>query len=287
VALAVSGDPAPVVAARRVGLETELEVATDAARRAGAIAADRYERVERIMPKSAHDVVTEVDTLAEDLIIGAIREAFPADLFLAEESGSGRGPTGIPSADAPSVAQGHRLWIIDPLDGTVNYANGIPLFCVSIGLAIAGRPRVAVLFDPVHDDLFQAVSGGGAFLNGHPISNPAKEKLSDLVISLALPAYGFARRDRSIRDRVRATRTVGSAALALVYVSNGRFDAFVQLRGMSLWDVAAAGLIVQEGGATVTDARGGPWFELAMASRSVGIVAAPARHHAELVRLLT
>jgi myo-inositol-1(or 4)-monophosphatase len=271
------------------GLERELSVATDAARRAGTIAADRYERIERIMPKSAHDVVTEVDTLAEELIIASLRAAFPTDHILAEESGStaAAGPTDGATVTAAADAGGdERLWIIDPLDGTVNYANGIPFFCVSIGLAIGGRPRLGVLFDPVHDEIFCAVDGGGATLNGHPVRNPAKEQMSDMVVSLALPAYGTARRQQAIKKRVRVTRTMGSAALSLVYVANGRFDGFVQPGGMSLWDVAAAGLIASEGGATVTDAKGGPWFAATMASRSVGIVAAPPPHHRELLELL-
>ncbi|HEV8053716.1 MAG TPA: inositol monophosphatase family protein [Candidatus Limnocylindrales bacterium] len=281
-------DPAPLDAARQLGLERELAVALDAARRAGAIQVERYERLERIVHKSAHDVVTEVDTLSEELIIATIRATFPTDLFLAEESGhSGHSDhMGRPAAAAAPAAMADRLWVIDPLDGTVNYANGIPIFCVSIGLVVGGQPRVGVLLDPARDDLYCAVAGGGAFLNDVPIHLPVKEKLSDCVVFLALPPYGFARREWRIRKRIRVSRVLGSSALGLAYVGNGRFDAFVQPRGLSPWDVAAAGLIAQEGGATVTDGEGGQWFDLERASRGVGILAAAPAHHATLLEHL-
>jgi myo-inositol-1(or 4)-monophosphatase len=261
-------------------LATELELAIDAARRAGRVQMERYERLERIVHKSEHDVVTEVDKLSEDLILGAIRETFPDDAFLAEESGQSQ------SLDAARASATGRVWIIDPLDGTVNYANGIPIFCVSIALAVGGRPTLGVLFDPVRDELYTAEAGRGACLDGVAIGQPPKEKLSDLVISLSLPPHGFARREGRIRKRIRVSRVLGSASLSLVWVSNGRFDAFVQPRGLSLWDVAAAGLIAAEGGATVTDGEGGPWFDLSRKPRGVGIVAAPPAHHPTLLELI-
>ncbi len=284
---------APEAAARSVGLEAELTVALEAARRAGALQMDRYERLERIVHKSAHDVVTEVDTLSEELIIGAIRAAFPSDVFLAEESGHSGGPKpGGPATTSPSpivpmpVPADHRIWVIDPLDGTVNYANGIPVFCVSIGLVVGGRPTVAAVYDPARDDLFSAVAGGGAFLNGQPIHHVAKEKMSDAVISLALPHQRFSRREGRIQKAIRVSRVTGSAALALAYVGNGRFDAFIQAAGLSLWDIAAAGLIAIEGGAMITDMAGGAWFDLSRGTRATGIVAAPPIHHAAYLELL-
>ena len=145
---------------------------------------ERYERLERIVHKAAHDVVTEVDEMSEQLIISTIRAAFPHDAFLAEESGhSAAVPPAGESVVDPSV---QRVWIIDPLDGTVNYANGIPVFCVSIGLAIGGQPAIGVIYDPVRDEMFSAQAGLGARLDGMPIRHPAKEKLSDCVVSLSL-----------------------------------------------------------------------------------------------------
>src|SRR3990172_6940483 len=165
-------------------LAAELELATDAARRAGAIQLERYERLERIVHKGPGDVVTEVDHLCEELILAAIRGRFPDDAIVAEESGAhrARGGTGAHAAEGAE-----RAWIVDPLDGTVNYANGIPVFCVSIGLAVAGRPALGVVYDPVRDELFSAVTGHGATLDGQPIRHPDKERLSDCVISLPLP----------------------------------------------------------------------------------------------------
>lgn len=270
----------------------ELTVAIDAARRAGAIQMDRYERLERITAKSDHDVVTEVDHLCEDLILDAIRGAFPEDETLAEEAtaaavaasaarkGGGRGR---PSPPPPPT--GHRVWIVDPLDGTVNYANGIPIFCVSVALAIAGRPAVGVIYDPVRDELFSAVAGGGAELDGVPIRQPVKEKLSDCVVSVSL-GRGYASRARALARAIRVGRALGSASLSLAWVANGRFDAFVQPRGLSNWDVAAAGLIAEEAGARVTDGACAPWLDLARQSRDVGVVAAAPVHHTRIMELL-
>jgi myo-inositol-1(or 4)-monophosphatase len=262
-------------------LVTELTVATDAARRAGGLQLERYERLERIVHKGPRDVVTEVDDLSEELILSSIRGLFPDDGFLAEESGALRSGSGTD----PTAGSG-RVWIVDPLDGTVNYANGIPIFCVSIGLAIDGEPVLGVVYDPVRDELFSALRGEGARLDGEPIHHPAKEKLSDCVVSLALPARGFAARERKIRTAVRVSRVLGSACLALAYVANGRFDAFVQVRGLSSWDIAAAGLIAAEGGATVTDRAGGPWFDITRKTRGASTIAAAPEHHATLVELL-
>lgn len=265
--------------------DAELDVAVDAARRAGRLQMERYERLERIVHKSEHDVVTEVDELSEKLILSAIREAFPHDAFLAEESGHTHALP--PAEDVPNDERAaSRLWVVDPLDGTVNYANGIPIFCVSIGLVDGGRPILGVVHDPVRVETFTARLGLGAELDGVPIRHPQKEKLSDFVVSLGLPAGGWAGRDRRIRRSIRVSRNVGSAALALAYVANGRFDAFVQAGGLSLWDVCAAGLIAAEGGAVVTARDGSQWFDIARAARKTGIVAAPAPHHATLVEML-
>ena len=261
--------------------DDELSIASEAARRAGRLQMERYERLERIVHKTEHDVVTEVDDMSEELIISTIRQAFPRDAFLAEESG-----TSHVVAPAEGDVDEQRLWIIDPLDGTVNYANGIPIFCVSIGLVAGGRPVVGVVYDPVRDELFSAQTGRGARLDGQPIRHPAKEKMSDLVLSLALSRRGWAERERRVRRRIRVSRVMGSAALALAYVANGRFDGFVQSGGLSLWDICAAGLIAQEGGACVTTLAGGEWFGLSMADKSIGLLAAAPVHHKKLLELL-
>jgi myo-inositol-1(or 4)-monophosphatase len=176
--------------------------------------------------------------------------------------------------------------VIDPLDGTVNYANGIPYFCVSIGLISEARPAVGVVLDPLREDCYAATADGPATLNGEPIVASDKEALGDFVVSLAIIGRGGIGRERRVGREVRIPRRMGSAALSLAYVASGRFDAFVQNGGLSLWDVAAAGLIAERGGATVSDLRGGPWWDPKRRGATVSIVAAPQPHHGELLGLL-
>jgi myo-inositol-1(or 4)-monophosphatase len=178
------------------------------------------------------------------------------------------------------------VWIVDPLDGTVNYANGLPVFCVSIGLVVDGRPAVGVILDPTRNEVFAATVDGPATLNGRPVRASEKEALSDYVISMSLNGRTAASRARNVRKAIRISRNMGSAALALAYVANGRFDAFVQQGGLSSWDVAAAGLIAERGGAIVTSMTGGPWFDVASGPKSVGILAAPPLHHGTLAALV-
>ena len=263
------------------------------AEEAGRLLSERYERVERIDFKSAKDVVTEVDHLSEELILGAIRGTYPADGILAEESGEHRaaGPHAAEAAESPSraLASG-RTWIVDPLDGTVNYANGIPFFCVSVGLVVDGLPAAGAVHDPMRGETFSAVADGGAWLTDgrsgiQPVRASEKAALTDWVVHLALAGRAVATRVRAVRKATRVSRTMGSSALGLAYVANGRFDAFVQSGGMSAWDVAAAGLIAERAGAVVTNTAGGPWFDVDRATRAFGIVAAPAAGHAEMLRL--
>jgi fructose-1,6-bisphosphatase/inositol monophosphatase family enzyme len=260
---------------------TDVAFARDIAQRAGLILLERYERVGQIDHKSAKDVVTEVDHLSEDLILGAIRDRFPGDGILAEESGEHRG---VDDSAARSLAHG-RTWVIDPLDGTVNYANGLPHFCVSVGLVVDGRPAAGAVHDPMRAETFSATADGPAMLNGTVIHASVKDRLDDYVIAMALGGRSVTSRARAVRRAVRVARNMGSAALAMAYVGRGRFDGYVQSGGMSAWDIAAAGLIAERAGAVVTDSAGGPWFDVARATRTFGCVAAPAPHHAELLRL--
>jgi myo-inositol-1(or 4)-monophosphatase len=269
---------APVGAVDRAA---DLAFATELAIRAGAVLVDRFETVQRIDYKSAKDVVTEADHLSEALVIEAIRAAHPGDGVIAEESGEHAAGTG----DAPTSGIG-RAWVIDPLDGTINYANGIPFFCVSIALVEAGRPVVGVIHDPIRGETFAARENEQSMLNGQAIAASDKDRLSDYVVSMALSGPALISRARVVRKAIRVPRSMGSAALALAYVGNGRFDAFVQQGGLSLWDVAAAGLIAERGGATVTNLAGEPWFDLSRKPRSIGVLAAPAAHHAELLALI-
>jgi myo-inositol-1(or 4)-monophosphatase len=176
--------------------------------------------------------------------------------------------------------------VVDPLDGTVNYANGIPVFCVSVGLAVDGKPVVGVVYDPTRDEIFTAVAGRGAHLDGIQIRHPLKGQMSDLVLSWSSSA-GLGPKARQLRRKIRVTRNLGSAALALAYVGNGRFDGFIQIGGLSAWDICAAGLIAVEGGATVTARDGGPWFDITRKTRSIGVIAAAPQHHATILELLS
>ena len=251
----------------------ELAFAGELAVRAGELLVDRLGRVESVRHKSAKDVVTEVDHLSEELIIEAIQATFPGDGVLAEESGSAASTNG-------------RVWVVDPLDGTINYANGIPIFCVSIGLVVDGVPTVGVVRDPVRGETFAATADGPATLDGRPIQVSVKELLSDFVISLTIDGPRLSERLGAIRDEIRVTRRLGSSALALAYVGAGRFDAFAQTHGLSAWDVAAAGLIAARAGAAISDTSGGPWFDIARGTRMFGVVAAPPAHHARLLELV-
>jgi myo-inositol-1(or 4)-monophosphatase len=257
----------------------ELAFARRHAVQAGELLVASYERVVRVDRKSTRDVVTEVDYASEQLVMAAIQQNYPDDAILAEESGHHE-------RHRPNGRVSGRTWVIDPLDGTVNYANGIPYFCVSIGLVDGGRPAVGVVLDPLREDCYSATNDGPATLNGEPVEASDKEALGDFVVSLAIIGRGGIGRERRLGREVRIPRRMGSAALSLAYVGSGRFDAFVQNGGLSLWDVAAAGLIAERGGATVTDLRGGKWWDPTRRAATVSIVAAPQPHHGELLALL-
>ena len=203
----------------------DLAFATELARRAGNVIAAGYAAPAGVRRKSRRDVVTATDYDSERLIIAAIQERFPDDAILAEESGRGSSP-------ASRVRWSGRTWVIDPLDGTVNYANGIPFFCVSIGLVEAGKPVVGVVLDPLRGDCYAATAGGPATLNGEQVRPSDKGELADFVVSLAIIGRGGIARERRVAHEIRIGRRMGSAALALAYVASARFDAYVQNGGL-------------------------------------------------------
>jgi myo-inositol-1(or 4)-monophosphatase len=255
----------------------ELALAIDLAHEAGRIQMERYEHLERIQAKGPRDVVTEVDHLCEDLIMRAVRLRYPNDHFYAEEIGE--------VAAAGEVKSG-RTWIVDPLDGTINYANGIPFFCVSIALAAEGRPVLGVVHDPSRNETFAAAIDGPSLRNGEPIRVGDKELLADLVVTLAVGGRGTVRKRREALRSIRANRSMGSAALTLAYVACGRFDVYAQSAGLSAWDVAAAGLIAERAGAAVSSLDGKPWFDLAYPAKKWSCLAASPRHHETMLGLL-
>jgi myo-inositol-1(or 4)-monophosphatase len=250
----------------------ELSAAIEIAERAGRLIVERADRIEQIDYKDARDVVTDVDRRSEELILGELRRRFPGDAQLAEESGA-RG-------SAP------RTWVVDPLDGTVNYANRIPIYCVSIALVEGDRPVLGVVHDPVRGETFSATTDSPARLNGRPVEASSKPRLADFVIALTLDRVRAASRSPALSEAIRVQRRLGSSALALAWVGCGRFDAFIQTENLSAWDVAAAGLIAERGGAQVRRLDGGPYLDPALGPGRYGVIAAPEAHFEELRRLV-
>lgn len=228
-----------------------LELAVRLAREAGGLQRERYESAISIGTKSTPtDLVTEVDHACEKLIVDALRSERPGDAILAEE-GSAEGRAGDP-----------WRWVIDPLDGTVNYAHGYPRFCVSIGVEREGSREVGVVYDPLLDELFTGVRGGGARRNGRPIRVSQETELGRGLIATGF-AYDVKRTSGNLDHFVRFARASrgirrdGSAALDLCYVACGRLDGFWEL-SLHPWDVCAGALIVEEAGGRVSDFSGAP-----------------------------
>jgi myo-inositol-1(or 4)-monophosphatase len=251
--------------------QLELTVAIEIAESAGRLIVESAGRIGRIEFKGSRDIVTDVDKRSEELILGALQRSFPGDAWLAEESG----PAGSSS----------RTWLVDPLDGTINFANGIPIYCVSLGLVVDGRPVVGVVHDPVRGETIVATQTGRACLDGLPVSASRKDRLEDYVISMTLDLERLAERGPGLNRAVRVHRRLGSSALALAWVGCGRFDGFVQTENLSAWDVAAAGLIAERAGARVERVGGGSYVDLALGSTRYGVIAAPEPQFSELRRL--
>jgi fructose-1,6-bisphosphatase/inositol monophosphatase family enzyme len=251
----------------------ELAAAAGIAEQAGRLLAARLDDAGTVAFKGVRDIVTEVDHASEELIRGELGARFADDAFYGEESGR-------------DDVVARRTWLCDPIDGTTNYANSIPFFCVSLALVEDGRPVAGVVHDPLRGETYAATADGPATLDGRVVGVSTKERLVDLVMGLAVGGRAPALRTRRVRRAIRIPRQLGSAALSLAYVADGRLDAYSQTTGLSAWDVAAAGLIAERAGAVVTDMAGGPWFDLAAPPKGMGLLAAPPAHHARLLELL-
>jgi myo-inositol-1(or 4)-monophosphatase len=222
-----------------------LRVALEAARAAGQILIERRNRIRKIKFKGMRDIVTDADFAANHAIRAILHQEFPDHAILSEE-------------DPPPQTRSRRadfLWVIDPLDGTTNYARGYPIYAVSIALAERGRPQVGVVYDPLRDECFTAVRGEGAFLNRVRLSASRVAALEDAIIGFELP------REQGLREQglqwfgaliaeSMSGRIGGSAALSLCYVGAGRLDAYFH-PALSPWDVAAGVLVAREAGARV------------------------------------
>jgi myo-inositol-1(or 4)-monophosphatase len=244
------------------------------AHNAGQILRDGFGKVHQIDFKGEIDLVTEVDHQSEDYLLGEITKRFPEHRIFSEESGEHAGSD-------------EDIWYVDPLDGTLNYSHGLPIFCVSIAYEHNGQLTLAVVYDPIADELYAAERGRGAHLNGAPIHvTDVNELKSSLLVTgfpydaWTNPVNNFAEFER-FSKRSQGVRRLGSAALDLCYVAAGRLDGFWEIR-LNAWDVAAGALIAQEAGATVTNVRGGPDF----ISKPQSVLAANAALHAKMLAIL-
>lgn len=234
-------------------MSRDLDVALDAAAAGARELAARYRtsgiREEAESKGLPRDLVTDADRASEAAVLDLLRRACPGDAIVAEES-------------AARAAAGRRTWFVDPLDGTVNFAHGIPVFAVSIGLVVEGRPVAGVIDAPVLRERFAGEEGAGATLNGEPIRVSRTRRLAEAVL-----ATGFAYDIENLADdnlnvviavskRARGIRRLGSASMDLAWVAAGRLDGFWEMH-LSPWDVAAGAALVRAAGGVVTDMAGG------------------------------
>lgn len=225
-------------------------IASRAARDAGKLLLNYFNRMDQVevQEKQANDFVTEVDRASEQIIINAIKKAYPDHAILAEESGRHAG--------------NDFLWIIDPLDGTTNYLHGFPQFSISIALQHRGQLEAAVVYDPLRDETFSAHKGGGAYLNDHRIRVSRQKDLHGALLGTGIPYRDQQHVDayfgmmKALIKNAAGVRRPGSAALDFAWLAAGRTDAFWEL-GLAQWDFAAGALLVKEAGGVVTDLSGG------------------------------
>ncbi|HEX9263351.1 MAG TPA: inositol monophosphatase family protein [Candidatus Binatia bacterium] len=242
-----------------------MKVAWDAANSAGEIIRQNWQRPKTIDYKGAIDLVTSVDRESERTIVEVIRRSFPDHSILAEEETDVRG------------AQNQYRWIIDPLDGTTNFAHGYPQFCISLALEHNAKVIVGIVYDPIRDECFKAALGQGSTLNDRPIRTSTTEELDKALLATGFP---YDRRDfadfyltyfKAFMTRSQGIRRGGSAALDLCYVACGRLDGFWELK-LKPWDTAAASLIVAEAGGKLSDFFANPftiWGQETLASNDL------------------
>ncbi|KAI9123758.1 hypothetical protein K1719_005058 [Acacia pycnantha] len=231
-----------------------LASAIDAARKAGDVIRKAFYETKHVEYKGQVDLVTETDKQCEELIFKHLKQIYPTHKFIGEETTAAQGASEL--TDEPT-------WIVDPVDGTTNFVHGFPFVCVSIGLTIQKVPTVGVVYNPIMNELFTAISGKGAFLNGEPIKVSSQ---SELISSLIVSECGatrskstvdaYAKRVNSLLPKVRSLRACGSLALNLCGVACGRLDICFQLGFGGSWDVAAGAVIVREAGGVMYDPSG-------------------------------
>lgn len=252
-----------------------LATAVEAVVRAGDLQVARLGSRVRVDKKGAIDLVTEVDIAVERMVRGLIAERFPDHEVLAEELDQ---PDGRPASSC--------CWIFDPLDGTTNYAHGLPIFCASLALEVDGEATVGAVYDPVRRELFTAERGVGAWLNGTRLRVSDATALIDAMLCTGFPYDVHDSLDQVVGlfsrflGQARAVRRLGSAAIDLCYVAAGRFDGFWEQR-LHPWDTAAAALVVEEAGGRVTTFSGEPFQ-----SRTPDLVATNGRIHEAMIQTI-
>ena len=223
-------------------MPTHLEIAESAARQAGQLLRENYSSDLEVDEMATYDIKLALDVKSQELITGILLDAFPEHAIFGEEGIAG-------NQDSPFQ------WIVDPIDGTVNYFYGIPHFCVSIALRENGVIKTGVIYDPMLDELWAVEKGGKPTLNGKEIGTSKRAELSEAVVTIGFSkskeslSAGF-ERFKELAPKVRKTRMMGSAALAMAYISCGRLDAYVEEQ-ISLWDIAAGQLLVEAAGGQV------------------------------------
>jgi myo-inositol-1(or 4)-monophosphatase len=219
-----------------------LDAAEKAARAAGELLRQNFQRPLRVNSTAAHDIKLEIDVQVQELISKLLLQEFPEHALYGEE-----GIVGDQSSE--------HQWVVDPLDGTVNYFYGIPHFCVSIALRLRSEIMVGVIYDPIRQEMWTGQKGETPKLNGHPIHVSDRADLTEAVISVGLSKTGVTIEAglpllQRMIHRVRKCRLLGSAALDMAYVACGRLDAYIE-QGISLWDIAAGWLLIENAGGTV------------------------------------
>jgi myo-inositol-1(or 4)-monophosphatase len=219
-----------------------LDAAVEAGRAAGELLRQNFHQRLRVSSFAAHDIKLEIDVRAQDLITESLLKKFPEHALYGEE-----GIVGDQNSDFQ--------WVVDPLDGTVNYFYGIPHFCISIALRFMGEIIVGVIYDPMREEVWATQKGGKATLNGKPFRVSERAELAEAVISVGLSKTGVTIEAglpllQEMVHRARKCRLMGSAALDMAYVACGRFDAYIE-QGISLWDIAAGWILVENAGGTV------------------------------------
>jgi myo-inositol-1(or 4)-monophosphatase len=231
--------------------EKELSVARQVALEAGALLKNFLGRITHIVHKGETDLVTEADFQSEKLILESLGRRFPEDIFLTEETGQ----------------HGHgseRMWLIDPLDGTINFTHELPFFAVSVALQVQAETMLGVVYNPCTQELFEGAKGAGAFLNQRPLTVSRATKLIDSLLATGFPYTvhqnpgDLIKRFGNLTLRGRGVRRMGSAALDLCYVAAGRFAGFWE-QDLNPWDTAAGAFLVEEAGGRVTDFEGSPF----------------------------